>query len=98
MKLKRFVAILVVLTLLSTGIVRPKPAHAVNTAWLVLGSIAAYVAAVCLGAYLVYGRNSEPQLLVDVTNPDFGRDRAADGLRPGYRCRQADGDLTLVCW
>lgn len=98
MTLKRFVAIFAILTTLSIGTVSPKPARAIDTAVIVISSIAAYAAFVFIGAYIVYGRTPNPTLMPAPTDLDDPQDARDGGVRPGYRCRQADGNLTLVCW
>src|SRR5262245_20963644 len=99
MTLKRFVAILAILLTLSIGTLSPRPAKAVDTAVIVISSIAAYVVFVFVGAYIVYGRNPSPlELMPGPVGADHPEDGRPDGVRFGYGCRQADGNLTLACW
>jgi hypothetical protein len=93
---KRFVAILAVVSVLSIA-VTPRPARAVDTAWLVLGSIAAYVAAVAIGAYFVFRDSPNPPLMPSTADPSQG---SIPGGTVGmvYQCPQRAGNLTVLCW
>ena len=98
MTLRRVVAVTAIVTFLGAGAVTPRRVHAVDTAVLVISSIAAYAAFVALGAYLVFRDTPNPPLLPSETPADD--DTAADGIRvrPGHRCAQRDGNVTVVCW
>jgi hypothetical protein len=94
-RVRRTVALTVVLTMLCTGIVRPRPAHAVDTAVLVIGSIAAYAAFVVAGAWLMRRNTPASWELVDPPPRDEQRE---PGVHFAPHCRQNSPNLKLVCW
>ncbi|MCK6555870.1 hypothetical protein L6Q96_15035 [Candidatus Binatia bacterium] len=98
MRIRRAMAVMTIVTLLCAGVVTPRRAEAADVAVLVISSIAAYVAFVALGAYLVFRNTPNPPFLPSETPPDGTGGPEASGLRPGYRCAQRDGNLTMVCW
>lgn len=98
MTLRRAVTVTVIVTLLSAGAATPRRAHAVDTAVLVISSIAAYAAFVAIGAYFVFRDTPNPPLLPSAVPPDEVEQGGAAPLRPGYRCAQRDGTLTIACW
>jgi len=96
MTLRRLVTVTAIVTLLSAGTVTPRRAQAVDTAVLVISSIAAYAAFVAIGAYFVFRGTPNPPFLPSETPPD--ETEGSRSLRPGYRCAQQDGNVTVVCW
>ena len=98
MPLRRALAVIAIVSFLGAGAVTPRRVHAIDTAVLVISSIAAYAAFVALGAYLMFRNTPNPPFLASETAPDD--DTAADGTHvlPGYRCPQQDGNVTVVCW
>lgn len=96
-RVRRTVVLTVVIALLCADIVRPRPAHAIETAIIVIGSIAAYVGVVVAGAMLM--RNSTPEStgLMPMDQP-LRDDRPGPGVRFAHRCNQDSPNLKLVCW
>ncbi len=92
---RRTVVLAVVLTMLCTGIVRPGPARAVDTAVLVIGSIAAYAAFVTVGTMLMRRNTSASWELMD---PPLRADQQEPGVRFAPHCLQNAPNLKLVCW
>ena len=93
-RVRRTVALTVVFTMLCMGIVRPRPARAIDTAILVIGSIAAYVAFVAAGTMLM--RRNSPASWELVDNPRD--DQQEPGVHFASGCRQNSPNLKLVCW
>jgi hypothetical protein len=94
---KRLVAAIAIVSVLYVPLT-PKPARAVDTAWLVLGSIAAYVTAVCIGAWLVFRDTPNPPLMPSPTDVEGPWEQHQEGVRLGLRCAQDSGNLTIACW
>ncbi|HVO22671.1 MAG TPA: hypothetical protein VMW56_03480 [Candidatus Margulisiibacteriota bacterium] len=94
-RVRRIVALTVVFTLLCMGIVRPRPARAVDTAVLVLGSIAAYVAFVSVGTLLTRRYTATSMELMEPPPRD---DQQEPGVRFAPHCRQNSPNLKLICW
>jgi hypothetical protein len=92
---KRLVAIIILLTILATGILRPAPARAVDTWVLVVGSIAAYVAVVAVGTILYRRSRSASELLDTQRDADAAQRERVNFVQ---RCPQNSGNLTVVCW
>lgn len=93
-RVRRTIALTVVLTILCMGIVRPRPAQAVDTAVLVIGSIAAYAAFVVVGTILTRRYIATSEELMDPPP----RDQQEPGVRFAPHCRQNSPTLKLVCW
>jgi hypothetical protein len=91
---RRTVALTVVLTLSCVGILRPRPARAVETAVLVVGSIAAYAAFVAVGTILMRRNTSASWKLMEPPRDD----RQEPGVHFASHCRQNAPHLKLVCW
>jgi len=94
---KRIVAVVALVSLLYVPLT-PKPARAIDTAWLVLGSIAAYVTFVVIGAWLVFRDTPNPPLMPSQTEPGRPWESQGDGVRMAHRCPQDAGNFTVVCW
>ena len=94
-RVRRTVALSVVFTTLCTGVVQPRPARAVSTAILVVGSIAAYAAFVTVGTILVRRKSSTSWELMDLPPRD---DQQEPGVHFGPHCGQNAPNLNLVCW
>lgn len=94
--LGRLLAVTALAMVLATGAVCPRPARAVDTAVLVISSIAGYVAFVVLGAWLVFREAPSSALLPADGTP--GEPASGGGLRPGHRCPAPDGGIPVVCW
>jgi hypothetical protein len=94
-RVRRTVALTVVLTMLCMGIMRPRPARAVSTAILVIGSIAAYAAFVTVGTILMRRNSAASWELMDQPPRD---DQHESSVRFAPRCRQNSPNLNLVCW
>jgi len=95
-RIRRTVVLTVIIALLWVG-ARPRPARAVETAVLVIGSIAAYVAFVVGGAMLLRPETPASSGFVPMEQP-LRDDRAEPGVHFAYRCDQDSPDLKLVCW
>ena len=96
---KAVVAVAVIVALLF-GAVTPSRAHAVSTPVLVLGSIAAFVAFVVVGALLTTHRQV-PLFLQEVSpdDPDPTVRAQQHAVRFGTQCQPtSEGDRPLACW
>ena len=98
MTFRRLVAATVITTVLCAGTVTPRRAQAVDTAVLVISSIAAYVAFIAIGAYFVFRGSENPPFLASEVPPDAADEPGSGVVRPGFRCAQRDGQVTVVCW
>ena len=96
-RIRRTVALTLVAAVFSVGLVRPRPARAVDTAVLVIGSIAAYVAVVVAGTMLMR-HNSPSSWGLLPTDERLQRDPPQPGVHLAHRCKQSSGNLNLVCW
>lgn len=96
-RVRRTVVLTVVIALLGVGILRPRPAHAVETAIIVVGSIAAYVAVVVAGTMLMR-RNTPAEWGLMPMDQRLRDDRPEPGVDFAHRCKQDSSNLTLVCW
>jgi len=96
MRSKKALVILVLSVTLVFNVALPSRARAVDTAVLVISSIAAFVAFVVAGTLLV--RNKGPFTL-QPTPEDLSKtaDRR-DGVRFGPGCPLKDGQPALACW
>ena len=90
---------LLLLAFLAFGTVRPRPARAVDTAVIVISSIAAYVVFIVGGTWLVYTRKhtSQQPLMPEADLLDADR-RESGTMRLAPHCRTADGTMALLCW
>jgi hypothetical protein len=94
-RVRRTIALTVVLTILCMGLVRPRPAQAVDTAVLVIGSIAAYAAFVVVGTILTRRYIATSEELMDPPPRDQQQE---PGVHFAPHCRQNSLTLKLVCW
>ena len=94
-RVRRTIALTLVLTMLCIGIARPRPARAVDTAVLVIGSIAAYTAFVVVGTLLTRRYTATSEELMD---PLPRAEHLEPGLHFAPHCGQNSPDLKLVCW
>jgi hypothetical protein len=98
MGLKKLIAALVIAGVLGTGIVQPRPAHADDTAIIVVASIAAWVAFLVIGTYFVYGRDDDEESLLPRDIPVQSRS-PDDSFRVGSGClRASEGHMNAICW
>jgi hypothetical protein len=96
-RVRRTVVLTVVTAVLFTGVIRPRPVRAVDTAILVIGSIAAYVAVVVAGTMLMR-RNSPAAwglMPMDQRRLDAQQE---PGVHFGHHCHQNSSNLKIVCW
>ncbi len=93
---RRTVVLTVIIALLCVG-TRPRPARAVETAVLVIGSIAAYVGFVVGGAILMRPEAPASSGFVPMEQP-LRDARAEPGVHFAHRCNQDSPNLKLVCW
>ena len=94
---RRTVVLTAVVALLCTGVLRPQPAHAVETAILIVGSIAAYAAVVVAGTLLMR-RDTPAEWGLMPMDQRLRDDRPDPGVNFAHRCKQDSSNLTLVCW
>jgi hypothetical protein len=96
-RIRRTVVLTLIVALVGTGSFRPRPARALDTAILVIGSIAAYAAFVVAGT-IIYRRSTTSAwgLVPQERPPD--RKRNAPRIQFAPRCKPAAGGLTLACW
>lgn len=100
MRLKRLVVMMIVLTLLTTGTVRPRPAQATSTTELVIlivGGMAAYAAFIILGAYWVYG-NAFPSSSGEDMDEGMPGEPPSPTVHFAQHCKQGSANITLLCW
>ena len=95
--LRRTVALTLVATVFSLGIVKPRPARAIDTAFLVLGSIAAYAAVVGVATWL-WRRNTTSSWGLMPMDERLRDQQPEPGLHLANHCTQDDRNLKLVCW
>jgi ABC-type nickel/cobalt efflux system permease component RcnA len=101
MSLKRTAAIIALVAVLATGILMPEPAHADNTALIVVASVVAYVVVVVTAAWLIYRAPSTTDtapLLPTTHDAPLAQDRSPEAVHFGRHCAQDTGGLTLACW
>jgi hypothetical protein len=100
MKTKRVVIALLLLTLLASGTVTPKPAHANTTDDFILAGIvtAGYVGLVFAVTAWVY-RNDTPLEPFAAGPPVLSpTGQASQRVHPAPGCAQTSPNLTLLCW
>ena len=86
-------------TVLATGSLRPQPARAVDTAVIVVSSIAAYVVFVVGATWLIYTRRQQPlQGFVPQEPARFGDKNERPGLRLAPECQPRDGTMPIAGW
>jgi hypothetical protein len=101
MRVKRVIAALAVLTVLTTGVGRPQPARAAD-----FGEIATYagiaigvwVVVVLVATAIVYRRSSDLESTTPGFNPEQEPGGRPAGLRAISECPQSGGTVTLACW
>jgi hypothetical protein len=92
------VAVAVVVTLLF-GAVRPSPAHALSTAVLVVGSIAAFAGFVVAGTLLTTHRQGASSLQERHGEGSHAPGHMPEGaVRWGAHCRPTADGQPLLCW
>lgn len=94
---RRTVVLVLIIALAFVGTLRPRPAHAVETAVIIIGSIAAYAAVVVAGTMLMR-RNTPASWGLMPLDPEARDDRPEPTLRLAPGCRQTAAGVTLVCW
>lgn len=100
MKARRIGAILALLGMLTFGALTPAPARAdgTQTAIIIGAVLGIYVGFVVIGATLAYGKGPRTLALAPGEPPLNQRPRGNE-IRVGSACsRDANGNLTLVCW
>ncbi len=97
--MKRLIAVITIVTTLSLGIVRPKPAHATSTGeaiGIAAVCIVVYVGIVLIATKLVYGAQDNGQTTAE--DPETTYRKAPHGVQPANHCTQEGGNLTVACW
>jgi hypothetical protein len=97
MNVRRVVVVLTILALLAVGAVKPKPARAdAQQIAIIAGvAVAAWFVIVVIGAAVVYHKG--PFALAPI-DPETAYAPPQNGVRPGTRCSQRSGNVTLACW
>jgi len=99
MSVKRVVVMIIVLALLTTGTLRPRPAQASTseTVILIVAGIAGYAAFVILGAYWIYGK-AFPSPSVEDMDERMPGEPPSPTVHFAQHCKQSSANVTVVCW
>lgn len=104
MRVRRLLATVLIAAVLGAGISNPRPAHADNTAWIVIGSIVGYFAVIVAATWFL--RSQDPSFRESSVSPllpgesPAGRSGSSDdrGFRIGADCGRLGQGPPLVCW
>ncbi|MBI3786377.1 MAG: hypothetical protein HY270_23565 [Deltaproteobacteria bacterium] len=97
-KLKRLVALLVIVTVFGVGIAKPRPVRADTTRDIIIGLVgfAAYIGIIVIVTKFVFKQDDSEAATVE--DPLATYERNGGDVRVLQKCHQESGGLTLACW